>query len=322
MVIRTVFDARPSAGRKYAMQTALLAASWCHYVKDRSAHPLEVIVIGEPPATLDDWLRDLRVRVTRVGPHANDGLSRLANKILGLLVGGEPPVLLVDNDTCFVGDLDDVRAPAGVDVMAAAAGFVRVSEAQWRYIRERLRLEPLDFEWQPLVEQVASFQKGTPSAVRRDLYVNSGVVWTANPGELGRLWAENVKRIGDLFDGHPLSSASVRGDDQVGLAAAIGTHDKFAWLDDGLNYRPPCFWMGKGERAEIWIVHMTAMTLADLGQTCTVEEVVRKFWDDRVRSGVVPLDDPRRGRLLRTSEDVLAAICDVISTFELNRMPF
>lgn len=320
MLIRTIFDARPSAGRKYALQTSLLAASWSHYVRYRSAHPLEVLVIGGMSPPLHDLLTNLGVAIIPVNPHPNDHASRLANKILGLLVEGEAPRLLVDNDTCFVGDLDSHPAPGGVEIMAAPAGSPRVSSAQWQHIREHLGLRPLDLEWRPLQDEASGFQTGAPSRVCQGLYVNSGVVWTANPLELGRAWADNVKRIGDLFEGHPLESLSVRGDDQAGLAAAIGTHGKFAFLDDGLNYRPPCFWMGKRDRHAIRIVHMTDMHLAGLSPTCTVEEAIQKFWRDRVRSGLVALDDVRRAALLQASEEILARIRGVISAFQLDRI--
>lgn len=320
MVIRTVLDARPGAGRKYALQTSLLAASWRHHVRDRSAHPLEVLVLGDMPPALSDLLATLGVAVIPVKPPATDAISRTANKIVGLLVDAAAPVLLIDNDTCFVADLDADPAPRGVEIMAAVAGNVRVSSAQWRHIREHLGLGALDVEWRALQDQVSGFRKGTVAPVQRELYVNGGVVWTASPRELGRLWATNVTRIADLFEGHPLDGPSVRGSDMAGLATAIGTHGKFAFLDDGLNYRPPCFWMGQRDRREIRIVHMTDMRLPGLGPTCTVEDAVQNFWDDRVRSGLARLDEARRADLLQASEEILSRIREVISAYGLNRV--
>ena len=100
-------------------------------------------------------------------------------------MAGEAPILLVDNDTCFVADLGDIGAGPDIQVMAGVAGDARVSPAQWEHIERHLRIKPLDFEWCPLKEQMAAFRDGAPPRSRRDLYVNSGVVRLANPREFG-----------------------------------------------------------------------------------------------------------------------------------------
>lgn len=319
MLIRTVFDARPKAGRKYAMQTILLAASWCHYVGDRSTHPLEVLVIGEMSPVMKRLLTSWGVRVTGAEPHESDRMSRHANKLLGAVGAGQTPLLLVDNDTCFVADVDELRAAPGIGVMAAAAGRARVSPAQWRYIEERLGLKPLDFVWCSLHEEMAAYRDGTPPRFQRDLYVNSGVVWLAHPAEFGARWAEHMKRIAEVFDGHPLWSSDV-GDflDQAGLATAIGAVGNFALLDDAFNYRPRCFWMGKRRAEQIRLVHMTGMDLAGLGPTFTVEEGVRTFWDARVRSRIGSPGDMRWA----ASEWIFERIHAVIARFDLDRIPW
>ena len=284
MVIRTVFDGRPHAGRKYALQVALLAASWSASVKAPMDTPLEIVAVGEMPRALADLLARLGARVIPAAPHEHEGICRYANKLLGATLDPGGPVLLLDNDTCIIGEIGGFGGVAGIGVMAAVAERERVSPAQWRLIETHLRLSPLDREWVPLVEIARHAHGGMAARSRRGLYVNGGVLWLDQPAEFGALWASHIHRIAAVFENHPLCDRHVRGSDQAALATAIGTYGRFGSLDDTYNYRPPSFWIGKHAAADIRIVHMAGMDISGLGPSCTVETAVRGFWTDRITS--------------------------------------
>src|SRR6266508_4586346 len=146
--IRTVLDARPTVSPRYSRQTLLLAHSWA---AQGGTSPLEVVVLGSAPPPVHARLRELGAEVTTSRSHPLDPVSKHSNKLVGLTEPSDTPILLVDNDVCF---LDDVSGLQGRNVRASVAGAPKVTVAQWAHIAATSEYRPLALEWIPLREQL------------------------------------------------------------------------------------------------------------------------------------------------------------------------
>jgi hypothetical protein len=242
--IRTVLDAGPGAPRRYVLQTLFLAHSWAAF---SSRSPLEVVVIGDAPASVVGRLCELGVEVVSSAPHPLDRISKPANKLLALRHPSDVPVLLVDNDVCFLEDVSDL---SGRGVCASIAGKCPVTEAQWERIEQATGLRPLAVEWVPLREQVDARRARRPPKPEQRLYLNSGVVLVRRPFEFEATWAAHIDAIAKAFDGHPASSKWVRGfgSEQLALATAVAEHGSFDLLPLVYNFQPACFRLGVSEQ--------------------------------------------------------------------------
>jgi hypothetical protein len=236
--IRTVLDARPSAGPRFQLQTLILAHSWARWA---NGSPLDVFVVGEPRSSVVERLRELGAAVVPSSAHPLSGLSPWSNKLLALEEPSDAPVLLVDNDVCFVEDVSDIR---GRKVRTTICGRARVSDEQWEYIRRTTGLEPMKQGWISLQEQLKSRRLGREPKVEPLLYFAAGVAWFRHPAEFAPLWADGTERISKAFEGHPLKSFRVYGCDQVGFAVAVSQHGGFDLLPPTYNHRPMCFRLG------------------------------------------------------------------------------
>lgn len=232
MVARTVVDLRSSNG-KFLCQTLLLAASWHKHAAGDAG--LEVLTIGRTNPVFEDFLHELGARHVRVEPCANDFFSKHSNKIQG--AGPDPAgrrVLLVDNDTCFIGDLAELNRIPPAAIAAAEAGHARVSDEQWQLIHEELGLPLLRRNWAPLNQRISANSMDTTVERDRWLYLNSGVVLFPGGLDHRSVWQVQQRAIHDYFHDHPLAAPAVT-DDQAGFASSVATHGEFAWLPQRFN---------------------------------------------------------------------------------------
>jgi len=242
--IRTVLDARPGVPRRYVLQTLFLAHSWAAF---SSRSPLEVVVIGDAPASVVARLSELGVELMGSAPHPLAEISGPANKLLALRHPSDAPVLLVDNDVCF---LEDVSELTGRDVCASIAGKVPVTDEQWERLEQATGLRPLAVEWVPLREQVDARRARRPPKPEQRLYLNSGVVWIRRPSEFEATWTAHIDAIAQAFDGHPAGTKWVRGfgTEQLALATAVAEQGSFDLLPLVYNFQPACFRLGVSEQ--------------------------------------------------------------------------
>jgi hypothetical protein len=233
-----VLDARPSSGPRFLLQTLLLAHSWERWA---NMSPLDVIVVGSPPAAVEERLRELGATVVPIPAHPLSSLSPWSNKLLALQEPSDGSVLLVDNDVCFLDDVSDI--PSG-KLRTTICGRARVSDEQWEHIRETTGLEPMRQDWVSLQEELKARRLGRQPKVEQRLYFAAGVSWFRYPTEFAPLWADGIDTISKAFEGHTLSSFRVYGCDQVGFAVAVAQHGGLDLLPPTYNHRPMCFRLG------------------------------------------------------------------------------
>jgi hypothetical protein len=243
--IRTVLDARPGKPRRHVLQTLLLAHSL--EALGRSSM-LEVVAIGDPGSSLDDRLRELGVGVIASSPHPLDPVGPNPNKLLGLQQPSDTPVLLVDNDICFLDDVGDLE---GRTVRATFDGTAKVSDSQWSHIERATGLRPLSEQWIPMREALEAAKAGREPRTEQLLYLNAGVVWVSRPVEFEPIWSAHIDAIARAFDGNPETTFQVRGCDQAGFATAVATTWGFDVLPFDYNYLPMCFRFALSERPKI-----------------------------------------------------------------------
>lgn len=272
MDIYTVLDARPSASPRYLLQTVMLAHSWA---AQRGAPPLHVIVIGEAPRPVQARLRDLGIELSSSPPHPLDVLSRTMNKLVALREA-DGPVLLVDNDVFL---LDALATLDGRGVSASVAGRARITPAQWSHVSAATGLRPLAEESVSLLEELKARKHGRDPKPDRDLYLNTGVVWIEQPADFESIWSASTAAVARAFEGHPLSSLSVRGwgSDQAGFAAAVAEQGDFSLLSRAYNYRPVCFRLGSPERPKI--LHLQKLGAKGLAP---FSKLLTAWWDRRI----------------------------------------
>jgi hypothetical protein len=237
---------------------------------------LEVIVIGDVGASLRARLRELGVELVTSRPHPLDAIGRSTNKLLGLRHPSEVPVLLVDNDICFLEDVSDL---AGDSVRASFGGTARVTDAQWEHIERATGLRPIAAQWVPMRERLEAAKAGRDPRIEQRLYLSAGVVWVGQPSEFEAIWSAHIDAIACVFEGHPASTKRVRGfgSDQAGFATAVATAGGFDLLPFAYNYRPMCFRLGLSEQPKI-------LHLNKLGEdeNMPLSEALTRLWDQRM----------------------------------------
>ena len=231
-------------------------------------------MIGEAGDSLGARLRELGVELVTSPPHPLDAVGRNTNKLLGLRHPSDGPVLLVDNDLCFLEDVSDL---AGRSVRASIGGTARVTDAQWAHIEQATGLRPLAAEWVPMRERLEAAKAGREPQPEQRLYLSAGVVWVGRPPELEAIWSAHIDAIAHAFEGHPASTRQVRGSDQAGFATAVATAGGFDLLPFEYNYRPMCFRLGLSEQPKI--VHLNKL---GEDETMVLSEALTKLWDIRM----------------------------------------
>ena len=196
------------------------------------------MVVGKAPAPVEARLRELGAAVVPSPAHPLSGVSPWSNKLVALQEPSDDPVLLVDNDVCFLEDVSDIR---GRKLRTTICGRARVSDEQWEYIRQATGLEPIRQDWVSLQAELKAKRLGREPKVERSLYFAAGVAWFRDPADFAPLWANGTDAIMKAFEGHPLSSFRVYGCDQVGFAVAAAQHGGLDLLPPTYNHRPMCF---------------------------------------------------------------------------------
>lgn len=314
MLIRTVLDCR-AASHKYIHQTLLLAASWHRNIPDRTARPLEVVAIGQPPDALCAFLRTAGVRVLASPPDPNDRIAKMSNTIVGAVAHlDHDRVLLLDNDIVFLREPDLGAVPADT-VAAAIAGQERVTPRQWQIVERELQLAPLARTWVPLRHEQHALREGQgPPAPVRGLYVNGGVVFMPQGPHFALLWRRHVTLIARLFANHPERTPAVYGSVQAGLATAVGTWERFFLLPVSYNFRPVCFVLGKCSLDDLSMLHMSSGY--DVPRECATSERIRDYWQTRildalegVRTRLSTLEYEQRVATARSCLGILTGLC-------------
>jgi hypothetical protein len=269
--IRTVLDARPSAQQRFPRLTLLLAHSWAAF---GGGPPLEVVVVGSAPPTVLARLRELGAELIHGDPHPMTSMTKWANKLVALREASETPVLLVDNDVCFLGE---VATLDGRRVRAAVEGAPKVKDAQWAHIAAVAGLSPLAAEWVPPRAELEARLEGGPPRTNHLLYLNGGVVWVRQPAELERIWARHMTAISNAFNGHPLGTGLMRKHDQPALATSVAECGGFDLLPLAYNYRPVCFGIGLPDQPRI--LHL--LQLGRHGEQ-PLSKTVAAYWEGRI----------------------------------------
>lgn len=269
-------------------------------------------MVGKLPVRVRLFLSGLGARIVFKHAHSASTHTPTANKLLAC--EGETPLLLLDNDTCFVGP-GLPQSPLGCEIMAAPAGFPRVTEDQWNFIEEALGLRPLALPWIPLQEAAEARSDARKAKGGRRFYANSGVVWIRSPETFGALWSEHIIRIAQAFGNHPLTSKSVTGSDQAALATAIGSCGGFCLLPGSFNHRPVCFFLEPEVELSPTIVHLAGMRWAEEGVT-DLESAVRIYWEEEVFQRAKRW---RRGNL-QSMRELLAVILGLCRAYELDEV--
>jgi hypothetical protein len=275
MRIRTVLDARPTASPRYLTQTLLLAHSWAAWGGDV---PLDVIVVGSVSPAVAGRLGELGVGLTTSPPHWLDPVARIANKQLAMQDCSDVPVLVVDNDVCFLSDVSDLE---GRNVRASVDSKVRISDQQWSHIETTTGLRPLEVEWCSPAAELAAVERRKPPKMSSNLYLNTGVVWVRDPLEVSSIWTANMNAIREAFDGHPLSTKWVLRSDQAAFAAAVATRGGFDLLSSAYNCRPIHFWLGLSEQPRILHLHKLGEV-----EPLPLSKTVAAYWDGRIATRI------------------------------------
>lgn len=296
MRIRTLLDARPGSPSRFQLQTLVLAHSWARWARTA---PLEVLVLGGLPEAVEQRLRELGAEIVPAAPHALSGISKSSNKLVALQGSGDGPVLLVDNDACFLEDVADIE---GRGIRTTIAASARVSDAQWEHIRTLTGLEPLEQEWVSLHRELKAKRLGRPPRVERWLYCSSAVSWIREPEEFEPLWAAAIAAVARAFEEHPASSFAVRGSDQAGFALAIAQFGGLDLLPPAYNYRPVCFRLGLPDPKILHLGELGSLK----GGMAPFSQLLARWWDRRIlvpirrpdEDGAVWPSDEERERLL------------------------
>lgn len=320
-VMRTVLDLRPAL-EKYVSQTLLLAASWHRHRTGGSS--LEVYTIGRDSRMLREFLGGLGASCIRIPPGPNDDFSKSSNKIEAAHADAiGRPVLLLDNDVCFVGGTDELEGlPVGA-IAASEAGNMRVSDEQWALIREQLGFPLLRRRFVAVNRRSPDgsdpIRGDSPGLPEHYLYLNSGVIRLPGGHDHRELWRRHQRGVYELFRDHPLSNDAVTSSDQAGFATSVAAHGEFAWLPIGFNYRRGCFRVGMATPEQIRILHMTGDVKGGFGLAQRVEA----YWQgivfpliEKLPPSVPATERRRRAEIARV---VLETILETVRKYDLDR---
>jgi hypothetical protein len=314
--IRTVLDLR-AASDKFISQTLLLAASWHRFCRDDGT--LEVSTIGDS-RPLSAFLDEVGAVHRGIPPGRNDDISKSGNKIEA--AGPDPAgrrVLLLDNDTCILGRIDELSGMSKAGIAASIAGEPRVGDAQWELIRSELGLPLLKCGYTPLNHWSAE-EAHEEAPPERYLYANSGVLLFPAGHDHRGLWANHQRRIQEFFNRHPLSTDAVTSSDQAALATSIAAHGSFEWLPLRFNYRPGAFRIGLETPDRIRILHFTAEPpdVAGLGLTERMLAYWQHFVLPRIEALPASLDLREKSRRREIALDVLSLLLALIRSYDLD----
>lgn len=317
--IRTVYDvgADELAGGRFSAQVRLLAATWRYWVEDRAAIPLEIVCVGGRAPHAVSSLTSLGVLLVAAPRPPAAVVGGTPNKLAGLLnANGDVPVLLVDNDCVFTGPLGLPPHANRADVMASVAGIAEVEPAQWQAVTKAVGAGPRQQEWIPLVEECAAISRQRPPRTNTSLYLNSGVVFARQPWIFGARWDHWITTIATLFEKHPLRSAALCKEDQVGLAIAVSEAEAFGLMPVEWNYRPPCFWLARTDAESIRIVHMTAMHWRAQDMPRGLRAMIDRFWEERIlRPGGSAQGLKMSQRAREIAESVRTTLLDSVAAY-------
>jgi hypothetical protein len=201
-------------------------------------------VVGKAPANVYARLQDLGATLIAAPPDPLVSMMKWANKLIALKEPSDAPVLLVDNDICF---LDDPVKLEGRKVRASVFGTAWVKDAEWAHIAAVTGLRPPALEWVSPQSQLEARLERRPPRSNHDLYLNGGVVWVRQPADFATIWARHMVSISEAFEGHPPNDRRLGRNDQLALSTAAAEFGGFDLLPLACNYRPICFRLGLPE---------------------------------------------------------------------------
>jgi hypothetical protein len=318
IIARTVLDLR-SRQDKFVSQVLLLAAGWHRYCRDHVR--LEVLTVGPAQAEVTTFLDELGIVHAGIAPSANDAFSRTSNKIEAAYPDAQGRrVLLLDNDTCFLGSVADLAQLPADAIAAAEPGHLRVTPEQWELMRDALGLPLLRDRFEPVnapARQPAGAQGEPPE---RSVYFNSGAVLFPAGHDHRATWLSHQQRIFDFFREHPLASKAVLASDQAAFATSVAAHGAFAWLPLRFNYRYGCFRRGLEPRERIAIVHLTG-DLAD-AHALSLSQRVDAYWTrfilDRMQDLATQLEPAQFQQRQQVAQEVRADLAALVRDYGLD----
>lgn len=297
LACRTVLDLR-SPNDKFISQVLLLAASWHRHCRQHS--DLEVFCVGEPGTCLSSFLDEVSASCRPCAPSPNEDFSRSSNKIqaAGPDLAGRR-VLLVDNDTCFLGPVEGLASIPSRAIAASEAGNLRVSQEQWALITGDLGLPVIRRRFHPLNARPDTILSPSPAAPppERPLYLNSGVILFPPAHDHRNLWFTHQRLIHAYFQGHSRWSDAVDGSDQAGFATSVAAYGDFTWLPMGFNYRRGGFHRGLEPLHRIFVLHLTG-DVPD-GSALDVSQRLEAYWQTFVWPGIARLAPTGSGEAAR-----------------------
>ena len=319
LACRTVLDLR-SPVDKYICQTLLLAASWHRHCAGHSR--LEVSTVGGSSPLLARFLEGIGVRQASIAPSPNDDFSKSSNKIEAAHADPEGRVLLVDNDVCFLGGIDELARFPERGIAAAVAGSPRVTDAQWNSIGAQLGLPLLRRRFTPINDRplvpAPAGGDGEGSGPEAFLYLNSGVVLFPAGHDHRASWRTHQRRIYEHFREHPLKSGAVTSSDQAGFATSVAAHGEFTWLPLRFNYRHGCFRLGLEPPDRIRIMHFTGDV--PTGPAAGLAQRAHAYWQKFILPKVEAIPASmatEKARRRDTALAVLAHVLDIIREYDL-----
>jgi hypothetical protein len=323
MIIRTILDL-DHRSQKHLRLTLLLAASYHRFNAMNKSLTMEAWIIGSVPPTLEGFLKDLGITVKNMPISRLGDRIRTANKIPAT----EPdptgrPLLLIDNDILCTGSLDELQQLSTGSIRAIEAAIMRVNDAQWDEIENKLGLRPLvryyrNLRDYPPCEGATIFRKEHLLPAKR-LYVNSGTLLIPPHLELRETWESNVESIYLLFKDHPLSSGAVVACDQTGLAVTLGSLGSFEFLPIEYNYVPYGFILGLLPEEKIRLMHM--LTNPAVIPPAGIKSYLQNYWQCKIFDSLeemktnCPQNEISRRRM--TAENILSLAFSVIDAYGL-----
>jgi hypothetical protein len=330
-IVRTVVDLT-SRSLKHVSLLLLLVASWHRQHANSTRYPLEVVAIGPVPRSLSSFLAETGTILTPARASSVARRCPLMNKTLGCPVVSElAPVLLIDNDVCFLRPIDGVPIGSAA-VMATEPGAMRVDPQQWQWMQENLDVQPLLRSYLPITDYppgITAAEFRSQALTRRlPLYVNSGVLLISPGCSIRRIWEHSYAVLAEKL-GHMKSSLdSLLACDQPSLSLAIATLGSFEWLPISYNYRPVCFLRGLCDHKEISIVHMVGHLDGKKNSpgdsSVELSTYLQIYWEQRVAIPLLglrtELETAEYSRRLVNIQHVLKKMQEICKAYQLNHI--